>query len=79
VVADADLPSEAQGLARRLAEGPSLAYAATKLLLSKELDMDLAGSIELEAMTQALLMKSADHAEFYEAFQLGRDPKWTGR
>jgi enoyl-CoA hydratase/carnithine racemase len=79
VVADADLPSEAQGLARRLAEGPSLAYAATKLLLSKEMDMNLAGSIELEAMTQALLMKSADHAEFYEAFQLGRDPKWTGR
>jgi enoyl-CoA hydratase/carnithine racemase len=79
VVADEDLPSQAKGLARRLAEGPSLAYAATKMLLSKELDMNLAGSIELEAVTQALLMKSADHAEFYEAFQSGRDPKWTGR
>jgi enoyl-CoA hydratase/carnithine racemase len=79
VVADENLPSQAKDLARRLAEGPSLAYAATKMLLSKELDMNLAGSIELEAMTQALLMKSADHAEFYEAFQLGRDPKWTGR
>jgi enoyl-CoA hydratase/carnithine racemase len=79
VVADENLPSQAKDLARRLAVGPSLAYAATKMLLSKELDMNLAGSIELEAMTQALLMKSADHAEFYEAFQLGRDPKWTGR
>jgi hypothetical protein len=49
------------------------------MLLSKELDMTLAGSIELEAMTQAFLMKSADHAEFYEAFRLGRDPTWTGR
>jgi enoyl-CoA hydratase/carnithine racemase len=79
VVEDGRLPSEAKDLARRLASGPALAYAATKMLLSKELDMNLAGSIELEAMTQALLMKSADHAEFYEAFQLGRDPKWTGR
>jgi len=79
VVEDGRLPSEAKDLARRLATGPALAYAATKMLLSKELDMNLAGSIELEAMTQALLMKSADHAEFYEAFQLGRDPKWTGR
>jgi enoyl-CoA hydratase/carnithine racemase len=79
VVEDDALPSEAKDLARRLATGPALAYSATKMLLSKELDMNLAGSIELEAMTQALLMKSADHAEFYEAFQLGRDPRWTGR
>ena len=33
----------------------------------------------LEAMAQALLMKSEDHAEFYEAFRSGRDPKWSGR
>ena len=79
VVEDGALASEAKDLARRLATGPALAYAATKMLLSKELDMSLAGAIELEAMTQALLMKSADHAEFYEAFQLGRDPNWTGR
>jgi enoyl-CoA hydratase/carnithine racemase len=79
VVTDGALASEANDLGRRLATGPALAYAATKMLLSKELDMNLAGAIELEAMTQALLMKSADHAEFYEAFQLGRDPNWTGR
>jgi enoyl-CoA hydratase/carnithine racemase len=79
VVEDGELTDRAGALARRLATGPSLAYSATKMLLSKELDMNLAGSIELEAMTQALLMKSADHAEFYEAFQLGRDPTWTGR
>jgi enoyl-CoA hydratase/carnithine racemase len=79
VVEAGALASEAKDLARRLATGPALAYAATKMLLSKELDMSLAGAIELEAMTQALLMKSADHAEFYEAFQLGRDPNWTGR
>jgi hypothetical protein len=30
-------------------------------------------------MTQALLMKSADHAEFFKAFREGREPQWTGR
>ena len=30
-------------------------------------------------MTQALLMTSADHAEFYKAFNEGRKPDWTGR
>jgi len=34
-------------LARRLAQGPALAYASTKMLLTKELDMSLAGALEL--------------------------------
>jgi enoyl-CoA hydratase/carnithine racemase len=79
VVEDGDLAARTGDLARRLAEGPALAYASTKMLLSREIDMDLAGSLELEAVTQALLMKSEDHAEFYRAFREGRDPKWTGR
>jgi enoyl-CoA hydratase/carnithine racemase len=79
VVEDGDLAAEAAELARRLAEGPAFALAATKVLLSRELDMDLAGALELEAMTQALLMTSADHAEFYAAFTQGRGPTWTGR
>jgi enoyl-CoA hydratase/carnithine racemase len=79
VVDDAELAGAAAALARRLSDGPTLAYASTKLLLSREIDMDLAGSLELEAVTQALLMKTEDHAEFYRAFTEGRDPKWTGR
>ena len=64
---------------RRLADGPALAYSATKTLITRELDMDLASSIELEASTQALLMLSADHREFYRAWSEGRKPDWTGR
>ena len=79
VVDDGALAGRAKDLARRLAGGPTLAYATTKMLLSREMDMDLAGSLELEAIAQALLMKSQDHAEFYEAFQTRRDPKWSGR
>jgi enoyl-CoA hydratase/carnithine racemase len=79
VVDDADLPAAAAELAGRLAAGPTLAYAATKVLLGRELDLPLAGALELEAITQALLMTSADHAEFYAAFTEGRSPRWTGR
>ena len=59
---DEDLKPAASALAARLAAGPALAFATTKLLLSREIDMDLAGSLELEAMAQALLMKTEDHA-----------------
>jgi enoyl-CoA hydratase/carnithine racemase len=79
VVPDTELAAEAESLARRLADGPALAYSTTKVLLTRELDMDLGSSIELEAMTQALLMKSDDHAEFYAAWSAGRRPQWTGR
>lgn len=79
VVPDAELPSAARALARRLAEGPRQAYADTKLALTRELDMDLGGAIELEATVQASLMRGADHAEFAKAFLEGRSPRWTGR
>ncbi len=79
VVPDESLTMEASALAKRLADGPALAYSTTKVLLTRELDMDLGSSIELEAMTQALLMKTDDHAEFYAAWSAGRRPQWTGR
>jgi len=79
VVDDDELPAAAGALARRLADGPALAYGTTKVLLTRELDMDLGSAIELEAITQALLMRSADHAEFYAAWIEGRRPRWTGR
>jgi enoyl-CoA hydratase/carnithine racemase len=66
-------------LARRLADGPRLAYQATKLLLTREADMDLAGAIEFESMTQALLMNTDDHAEFHAAFNRNEPPNWTGQ
>ncbi len=79
VVDDADLASETAQLAARLASGPTLAHATTKLLLTRELDMSLNGAIELEAFAQALLMSSDDHAEFFRAFTAKREPSWTGR
>lgn len=79
VVDDGELSFRTAEMARKLADGPALAYGTTKVLLSRELDMDLGSSIELEAFTQALLMTTEDHAEFFEAFKAKRPPKWTGR
>ncbi len=79
VVADGDLPTRAHELSRRLADGPAFAYATTKSLLSRELDMSLGAAIELDAVTQALLMNSEDHGEFYRAWSEGRKPEWQGR
>lgn len=79
VVDDGQLAEETHALAARLADGPRLAYGTTKVLLSRELDMDLGSAIELEAYTQALLMTTNDHAEFYSAFTGRRPPEWTGK
>ncbi len=79
VVPDGELPARVTELARRLADGPALAFAQTKILLSRQMDMDFASSIELDASTQALLMLANDHREFYTAWTEGREPAWTGR
>jgi enoyl-CoA hydratase/carnithine racemase len=79
VVDDLTLRAKATELARRLADGPALAYSTTKVLLTRELDLDLGGAIEMEALAQALLMKSEDFGEFYAAWSEGRDPAWRGR
>ena len=79
VVPDDELAATARELARELADGPSLAYATTKLLLTRELDLDLGSAVEMETLAQALLMKSDDFGEFYAAWSEGRSPAWSGR
>lgn len=79
VVPDEELGAACDALARRLADGPALAYSTTKLLLTRELDLDLAGALELEALGQALMMQSEDHREFHAAWAEGRRPDWSGR
>lgn len=76
---EGDADERAHSLARRLADGPALAHAQTKALLTAELDMPLSASVELDAATQALLMNGEDYAEFHAAFTEKRPPKWQGR
>src|ERR1700730_7405477 len=63
------------GLGSRLASGPTQAYAQTKALLTREQDMSLSAAVELEAMTQALLMHGQDYAEIHAAFTARRAPQ----
>lgn len=79
LVEDNELDNAVSVLAHRLADGPALAYAQTKSLITRELDMPIGAAMELDAMTQALLMTTHDHAEFHAAFNEKRPPKWTGR
>jgi len=79
LVADEALDAAVSDLAERLAAGPTLAYAQTKSLLTRELDMPMSAAMELDAMTQALLMTTKDHAEFHAAFNAKRPPNWQGR
>jgi enoyl-CoA hydratase/carnithine racemase len=79
LVADEELDGACTRLARRLADGPTLAYAQTKSLITREMDMPIGSAMELDAMTQALLMTTHDHAEFHASFNEKRKPRWTGR
>lgn len=79
LVRDGELDDAVQKLAKRLARGPTLALAQTKSLITRELDMSIGSAVELDAMTQALLMTTKDHAEFHAAFNAKRKPDWKGR
>jgi enoyl-CoA hydratase/carnithine racemase len=79
LVGAGELDEAVNRLAGRLASGPAQAYAQTKALLTREQDMSLSAALELEAMTQALLMTGQDYAEFHAAFTAGREPRWQGR
>ena len=72
-------PARASELASRLAGGPAFAYSTTKAMLTREQDMSLGSAIEMEAIAQALMMKSEDFGEFYSAWSEGRKPAWSGR
>ena len=74
-----ELEPRANELAQRIASGPAFAFATTKSLLTRELDMGLGAAVELEAITQALMMQSGDFEEFYRAWDEGRKPDWRGR
>lgn len=79
LVENENLAAETASLAQRLATGPYLAYSQTKSLITRELDMPIGPAMELDAMTQALLMTTHDHSEFHAAFNAKRAPQWEGR
>jgi enoyl-CoA hydratase/carnithine racemase len=79
VVASDRVVPVALDVARRLAQGPSLAIGMTKRLLGHESSMDLSAAIEAEAVAQGYLLRARDHRAFYEAYRAKRSPDFEGR
>jgi 2-(1,2-epoxy-1,2-dihydrophenyl)acetyl-CoA isomerase len=78
VVADKQLPEAGPALARRLAEGPTIAYESLKRAANELRIPALAQQLELEATLQQQQANTHDYLEGATAFLERRDPKFTG-
>jgi 2-(1,2-epoxy-1,2-dihydrophenyl)acetyl-CoA isomerase len=79
VVPDEELPAAARRVALRLAQGPTLAYAAIKEALAFGADHSLAETLDLEGELQLRAGASADHRNAVDAFVAKRRPEFRGR
>lgn len=79
VVAAEDLLPAALALARRLAAGPTLAYAVAKRAMRQAWAASLEQVLAAEARDQAALGATDDHREAVEAFLAKQPPRFTGR
>jgi 2-(1,2-epoxy-1,2-dihydrophenyl)acetyl-CoA isomerase len=79
VYPDAALEQETLALARRLAEGPSIAFRYMKENLNRALREDLRPCLDAEAAGMTLTGLTEDHREAARAFVEKRDPVFRGR
>lgn len=79
VVPAGELAEEALTLARSLAEGPTVAYAAIKESLAYGAAHSLADTLAKEDQLQKRAGTSADHAIAVEAFLKKEKPRYLGR
>lgn len=79
VIADDKLQDEALALARRLADGPTVAYGEIKRLFLRAGTDQLAAQLEDEALTLARVSATADAQEGIAAMVERRKPVFRGR
>jgi len=79
VVPDAELEVAAREWAERLAAGPTRAFALTKNLVNRALEVDRATAFREEADAVELNMATHDGQEGVRAFVERRAPEFTGR
>jgi enoyl-CoA hydratase/carnithine racemase len=70
--------SDAQALARQIAEGPTFAHAMTKRCLHQEWSMGVDDAVEAEAQAQAICMQTKDFGRAYRAFAAKQRPVFEG-
>ena len=79
VVEDAALMQTATDIARKLAEGPTLALARIKDALNRSTGNDLSAQLDVERDAQRLLGKSDDFKEGVAAFLAKRKAQFKGK
>jgi 2-(1,2-epoxy-1,2-dihydrophenyl)acetyl-CoA isomerase len=79
VVPHDELIPTAMELAKRLAQGPTLAIGMGKRAMYKSRIAALQEALEFESYGQAQLRETEDHAEGVKAFLEKREAKYTGR
>jgi enoyl-CoA hydratase/carnithine racemase len=79
VLADDELDSFVDEWARRLAQGPPIAFSMTKKLLNGGLNVTMAQALEDEARCQTVNFFTEDTAEAMRAFAEKREPRFKGR
>lgn len=79
VVAPEELLLTAKSLAKRLAQGPSVAIGVAKLAINRSRGVDIYSGLEYESYGQSLCMGTEDRAEGVAAFLEKREPRFKGR
>ncbi|MFH8840067.1 enoyl-CoA hydratase/isomerase family protein [Streptomyces sp. NPDC017868] len=79
LVPAADLAAEAEKVARKLAEGPTVAYAALKESLAYGAGHSLTEALDKEEELQTLAGASEDHTIAVRAFIAKEKPRYLGR
>jgi len=70
--------TDAQALAKSLAQGPTFGHAMTKKCIHQEWSMGIDEAIEAEAQAQAICMQTKDYERAYEAFVAKSKPVFQG-
>jgi 2-(1,2-epoxy-1,2-dihydrophenyl)acetyl-CoA isomerase len=78
VVPAAELDMTVNGLAAKLASGPTKALGLSKRVVNQVSRLELADALEYEAQNQDIAGKTKDHLEAVRAFLEKRQPKFSG-
>lgn len=78
VVDDDMLMETAQAVARKLADGPTVAYGLMRQAITDSLETSLAQALQMERRNQRVAGLTHDHHEGVTAFLEKRPPRFTG-
>jgi 2-(1,2-epoxy-1,2-dihydrophenyl)acetyl-CoA isomerase len=78
-VPDGELEDSVDGLVSELSRAATASIGFAKLLLHRNLDVNLAAALQIEGITEEVAVRSDDFKEGMRAFAEKRPPDYTGR